>query len=460
MTGERKVQHKKTGAPRAALLALLLGAFLFASMPRAQAQTAGSCPAAGVSCAAPGSTAAAVGSFSQDLYQALADATVELENFLYNGVVAFLKSEYIQVGWLEEQMISWWRTMWHYNLLPGMQAMTRQLNVHLGLQAAQVYSNADALIMTEIDRTLGNNAVEDHGITPGEQICVAATVAGGFTRADSFARAMRLSWEGETRNAGLNTQTDSAGAPLPGASSAAGGRRQLIEDFHKIFCDPNSNGGHAKCDPGVDPELANADVLPAKFIYNSLTIPASAADHGGDGGKAEKVGRAVRAVIDNMVGVPAADPMPKKALESVQGHELWLARRSYLARHAAIRSVPDMVASWRMPGSGMGAWVSDLRQSAGVPAAEISKNPSYKEILHAVSVDRFNSGIYAASLLTDENKIEMEKLNLSAFYLMQLRDYYELLERTALTLAVQVSILSESQAPQSSESFSSMSLTH
>jgi hypothetical protein len=83
--------------------------------------------------------------------------------------------------------------------------------------------------------------------------------------------------------------------------------------------------------------------------------------------------------------------------------------------------------------------VDDLRQNAGLPEGAVSKNPSYKEIMHAMSIDRFDSGKYAAGMITDETKIQMERLTLSAFYLMQLRDYYELLERTALVLSVEVS---------------------
>src|ERR1039458_7243733 len=81
-----------------------------------------------------------------------------------------------------------------------------------------------------------------------------------------------------------------------------------------------------------------------------------------------------------------------------------------------------------------------------VPTTKVTGTlPSYREIMHALSVDRFNSGTYAAGMITDDNKIQMEKLSLSVFYLMQLRDYYELLERTALTLAVQVSVVSGQQ---------------
>ena len=78
-----------------------------------------------------------------------------------------------------------------------------------------------------------------------------------------------------------------------------------------------------------------------------------------------------------------------------------------------------------------------------VQTSEVSQKPSYKEILHSISIDRFNSSKYAMGMIGDESEIEMEKLMLNSFYLMQLRDYYELLERTALVLAVQVSIMAD-----------------
>ncbi|MCK4945222.1 MAG: hypothetical protein KAS59_03060, partial [Alphaproteobacteria bacterium] len=125
-------------------------------------------------------------------------------------------------------------------------------------------------------------------------------------------------------------------------------------------------------------------------------------------------------------------------------------RRSYLARYGAIRSVPQLITGWRVPGGGRepltGLWVKELRTAGGASATVLSDNPSYKEIMHAMTVDRFNSGRYAAGLITNESAIELEKLTLDVLYLMQLRDYYELLERTALTLAVQTSIMSDQRS--------------
>ncbi len=219
------------------------------------------------------------------------------------------------------------------------------------------------------------------------------------------------------------------------------------------------------CGANIDPTLTNADALPVKFLFNNLTIPVdstAAAPNGGTEGQNAEAG--VEDLINNMVGLPAMDAIVLSALTTTTGEQGYLTRRSYLARYAAIRSVPDMIAGWRMPGSRMGQWVADLRQSGGVAIGNTSKNPSYKEIMHALSIDRFNgiddptggASPYAVKMMTDPSKIEMEKLDLSVFYLMQLRDYYELLERTALTLSVQVSVMADQQSMENVNSTAPM----
>lgn len=111
------------------------------------------------------------------------------------------------------------------------------------------------------------------------------------------------------------------------------------------------------------------------------------------------------------------------------------------AQFPSTSGTPAAAAASAAPGSC--SFVAALRQGAGVPLEDLSDNPSYREILHAMSIDRFNSGAYAIDKIGTAERQQMEKVVLNAMYLMQLRDYYELLERTALTLAVQVSVLSD-----------------
>lgn len=396
-----------------------------------------------VACEPPGVAADAAktltDSFTQDMYNSAAD----LENQLWQRVTDFLKSEFIQVEWIERSMIDWWQTMWYYNLLPGLQGMARQLNIDLATQTFDLQNQADATLALDTNLALRKHEIEDAEIRPGEQICVAGTLGGGFTRSNSFARAMRQAWEYQSTGTALNTKG------TYGSVSAAATRGKLYHDYRAIFCDPKGNGGANACITNqINPDLTNADIESNKFLFNKMTIPVDDMTPvpAGSTTKGAQASNAIEDLIINMVGLPNADTMLTQTIASPQGQEKFMDRRSYVARHEAIRSVPHMIAGWRMPGSGMGPWLKDLRQNAGIDLPEIGSNPSYKEIMHAMSVDRFNSGRYAANMITTDTKIEMEKLNLSVFYLMQLRDYYELLERTALTLAVQVTLLANEQS--------------
>lgn len=421
--------------------------------------TSSNCPGGPVcsgSCEPTGTSGSVAGFLIADLYGALSDATVAQENWLFTYISAIVQSEYDQMYWLEQEMEDWWNTMWYYNLLPGLQSMTRQLNVATALQALQLQENADVSGMQAADRELARHGITDQQmLSPEEQVCVAATGGGGLTRSSAFIRAMRHAWEANALMSGLNTTVDANGNPNPSATSAAGSDQQRYRDWQNIFCDPLGNSLSAvPCGTTIDTNLTNADVLPVKYLFSALTIPLGTANVNGDSAQVEL---GIEYLINNLVGLPAMDAITQTALATPAGQEGYLTRRSYLARYAAIRSVPDMVAGWRVPGSQMGQWIQDLRGTdAGVAAASpspnpsyaasASPNPSYKEVMHALSVDRFNSGQYATEMITDPAKVEQEKLEISAFYLMQLRDYYELLERTALTLAVQVSLMDDQQS--------------
>jgi hypothetical protein len=327
----------------------------------------------------------------------------------------------------ELDIIDWWRTMWAYGWKPALQHKTDQLNTATADQSRMLQSATDAQNQVETKLELEKNAIEaNRTFRPAPNPCGDATIAGGQGRAASFSQRMRANWQKDILAVGLNKKG------TVGATGALSAERQRYEDYKELFCDPDGNGGNNDCNPPpTDTKYINADTQPTKFINNQLTIDV----------KDPKMEKTVETVNNNMMGVPSADQLSKGALLSSPGQGTFLDRRSYLARYAAARTVPGLVTGWRMPGSQTGVWLKGLREGAGIPLKNISSNPSYKEIMHAETIDRFNSGRYAVGMITDESEIEMEKLTLNAFYLMQLRDYYELLERTALTLAVQVSMM-------------------
>jgi hypothetical protein len=369
------------------------------------------------------------------------------DGFIGGEIDSMMQSLLLRLNDTELDMMDWWDTMWWYNLRPAMQAMTRQWNTSNAQQAEDFQSGMDAF--QEDETNLEDMATDNKNheqVRVSENGCVAATASGGLGRQQNYNRAMRQAWQDNTESDGQNRlhQTGAAGTTRPSATGVGAKLEADAKLFESTFCDPQDNGGHnaAGCTAPSDQygnSYANADVQVTKNLYNKLTMQV---DDPTDGPNEEKV---AEAVVNNTMGDPTGDPIQYGAMDSPAGHEQWLNRRSYLARYGAVRSVPQLIAGWRMPGSKLAQWIQEIEKDAGVPTGqgEMSNNPSYREILHAISVDRFNSGKYANNMISDSGEIEMEKLTISTFYLMQLRDYYELLEREALTLAVQDSLMAE-----------------
>lgn len=409
----------------------------------------------------------------EDLRDFLGAAAAMLESFigdwLIDGMMLVLLETLNQA---ELNLIDWWDTFWFYNLNPALQDMLKQVSVGYADQVRAIQASIDGQQGGEAQKVRKQMEAEARkAYQPSENAGVVATMVGGVQRASTLGSAMQKALQDESLSTGL------ARAGTPGASGAAAAQRERYNLFRSTFCDPNANGGMANCAP-AGPTYPNIDTQPTKQIFSRLTIPligssprspATASFDPGFGdpsllvrpaaaapptidattgipGSNQIPVSAVSAILDNMVGVSAMDPIPLASLESASGQERFLRRRSYLARHAAVRNVPQMIVGRRMPGSQLGPWVQELRTAAGVQPSEISDNPSYREIMHAMAVDRFNSGKFATGMITDQSVIEREKLIMSSLFLMQLRDYYELLERTALTLAVQVAIMADETA--------------
>lgn len=366
---------------------------------------------------------------ANNLESRLTTASQNIETWIKTIVDGMVLAVLRRFDQMELEMIEWWETMWNYGLLPNMQSQTAQLNTASTEQSKTFQSSIDAVEQGQVAQAYVKNEVEDARVhRPAEETCVAATQASGFGRAAAFSKAVRKGMQKASSDRGLGN-TGVAGAEGSAELTQA---RALV--YEENFCDPADNGGQNNCSVTTNPAYANADTQVTKRIYNALTINI-------DDAPIEQL--MLDTLVDNMVGVVAAEPVTETVMQTGIGQGQWLDRRSYVARMNAIRSVPQLGIGWRMPGSMMGQWVEELRGDSNIPLGEVSDNPSYREIVHAVAIDRFNSGKYANKMITDRNAVEMEKLTLNAFYLMQLRDYYELLERQALMLSVQVAILSD-----------------
>ena len=425
------------------------------SLVRATAPTAGiialPCPPCGVGgvqlCDYGGQSEDTRTSIASALEDAMRDAANNLQSYIGNNLVDGLMTALLEtLNQIELNLIDWWDTFWFYNLHPAMQDMMKQIHISLADQVRAEYSGKDS--------TSGNdilNAKDDREseaaktFAPSESAGVVATLVGGLQRAGAIGKAVGKSVQNTIATPGTNKQ----GAPGSGGIADAHSARH--ERFRTTFCDPDSNGGQNRdmCAEDVNPRFHNADTQITKQVYNETTmdIAGSTATDAALPPEEEKLPPEIlEEMITNLVGDTAADPIPEEVLRSSQGQERFLNRRDFLARHAAVSAVPRLSMMWRAPGSQMGLWVKQVNQAAGEPISDISDNPSEKEIMEALTVKRFNTGKYAAGMITDQGAIEREKLIMATMYLMQLRKYYELLERTVLTLSVQVSLMADEMA--------------
>lgn len=377
-------------------------------------------------------------------YAQLVATSVFLENWLAQHVDGMVQNLLEKVNDIEKKMIDWWSTMWYYNLSPGLRAMTVQMNTANSDLNKTYQASMDAEHETQTNSVVMRAETQTARVVR-DNVCPPAGLTGGAGRAKTFSRATRGAWQRKASNTGANVMGEE------GAGGQSAYLRYRTSAYETAFCDPNANGGGNVCGTTPAPaEFYNADTEITKFVYNKLTInidDATATTVIGPDGNPMTTGqvyeRAIRENMENLIGSTAVDPVAEAVMVGPAGIEVLMKRRDYLAKYNALRSVPQYVFSQRMPGSQLGQWIEELRTEAGVPVDDISENPSYREVLNALTVDRFNSGKFANSLQKEQAGVEMEKLAIGTFYLMLLRDYHDLLERQALSLAVQVGMMAD-----------------
>jgi len=375
--------------------------------------------------------------FKNEVKNDAKDAAKAIERDIKDKQKDLLSDFLDDIAGMEVSISKSWNQAWIDMMKVALKEMTKQISVVMMEESRQVQSFYDATLNNEIQQEDDIFAAEsEKEYRPSIHANIAAAAAKGYGRANLFSRVMRQAVPQEVLSVALNKK----GAEEK--SSKHKYEEYMYNLYMSKFCDPTSAGAafSEQC-TATNNKLYDADVQPNKLIYNRLTLPI---DPNTDPDK--DVYKALVALRLNMFGNPIGDIMSKDVLNGPDGREIFLKRRSYIARYGALMSAHNLIESWRAPGSQMGKWLKSLLE---IKEGDIKDwyrnvdNPSYKEIIHAMSVDKFNSGRYARDLISNESDIKMEKLVLTAMQSILLRDYYELLERTALILAVQVSAMTD-----------------
>ena len=354
-------------------------------------------------------------------------ATVQVELYYSIALNGFRAASGAAIESAQANLIDWFETFWYYNLLGAMQAQTEQLTVSDLDQTRIIGSFADVREANRTSREIALQEIQTHREQrPSENACVGATMVGGLTRANVIGNAYNTASVAERLPRGSNAVGTAA------ARGVAADQKSQWDNYTANYCDPNLNSGAAGC--ATAGALAGRDVNVTGEIFKKDTIDVRDPD--------------TKKVIDDMavtlIEPQALDPINPAALSSPQGQEQMLETLSYRTRRQAAYDAYYHVVSKRVPGTNMGSFVRDIRDSAGIdPSVTADQpgrpyNPSQNEVMEVIMSERYKTGQYAIQQIDEPESNQAELVMQQAFQAMRTNDILELMDRYAIVLAAQV----------------------
>ena len=338
-----------------------------------------------------------------------------------NTVLTFFKDL-----WLGNQML---RDTW--------QDMASNFSVLEANQERMIGSLIDATEQNRVIRNLQETEFKESQIlTASDSLKRVATLIGGLQRSKNIQEGYNLV------NAGVLLERTAAKAE--GQDTAGSGEEEDFSggshiDINKrwnkyveLYCDKNSNAGNAGCDE--DGILVSKDINVTDTVFSRETIEITDQD----------MADAVNELIINISEPFMPKPFPSGLHDDPkEGRPAILALEGYKSKRQVVLDAVNHVVSRRLPGSQMGSYMKNLRNDVGINdeslAGITSYNPSYNEIMHFMMSERFRTGAYTVEQVDTPENNARERVVQSAFFLMQLNDMVDLLDKQAMLLTAQVS---------------------
>lgn len=317
-----------------------------------------------------------------------------------------------------DNMLAWWDTFWWYNLKPSLQDIDDQVMTSHAEQAKALGEFADAANINRTKNEIASFDIDTHRETrPGDNVCVMGSASGGIARAAAFGKAYNTAADSESLLRSSNA-TGTAAAFGKGTD-----QKERWQAYVSNYCDSNLNGGHAGCDKSAP--LAGRDLDVAGELLGKDTIDLTDLN----------TKKTIDTLTSNIVEPFVQDPVTPGALLTADGQKALLESESYKAKRQTIYDALHYIIARRAPGSRMGEFVSAVRTAAGIDQAHISANPSYHEVLQALTLDRFQTGQFGVSQIGEPENNARELVMQQALQLMQLSDQLDLLDRYSLIVA-------------------------
>lgn len=298
----------------------------------------------------------------------------------------------------------WWRD----HFLPALQDMTAQLHAANIDQSVAFGKMMDAQMLNEFSQDIQLQQVESQRrYMPNETTCQVDSVGPGMIRAQRLSRAL-------TRAITVGSQPVRMNAE--GSISEGGSGEYMAaawDEYTNMFCDPD-RGSIGCTAPGTMPG-AHTDI-PSLLWGDRQTIDMNTPENQ----------QVINAALRYLISPIAQDPLSEGTMTTPQGREAMLMRRAQAGRVNTIYMVMSQMIAERIGGSGVDT--SDVRTAAGLPPADAETDVSYREIMHAVTKDRFHNPEYVVRIVSNPEQVVREQGAVTALRMQQMLDLYKRME--------------------------------
>ncbi|MDE1151285.1 MAG: hypothetical protein PW788_02015 [Micavibrio sp.] len=373
---------------------------------------------------------------AQNEFKGLADDIVdELNNFITqeeNFITELVthRAKYEMVNRLFEfdtniraALTAWWND----DLLPAMKQQTQQLSTDQVDQSRTLGSLLDAQIQNEAVNDINQQQVQSQRMyEPNEMTCMvdSLTVGDGGTKGITKARKLSVALTGASAKDDQKRRANAKGSPSEAGVGAE--MNWTWQQYVAKFCDPDM--GDQGCTTAGDADMAGKHVnLPGLLWGNKQTIDMSN----------QKNVDIVEAVKRYFINPTSPNPIPAAALKSSAGQEMMLDRRSSDARLNTIYNAIGQMISERSSGSGVDTKsirasntvtnpdTSTTTTGAGLPDEDASNDASYRELMTAMSVDRYHDPAYITRMVQYPEATVREMGSINAIKMQQMNDIYK-----------------------------------
>jgi hypothetical protein len=339
-------------------------------------------------------------------------------------------------GNCEETIVGYLKKWWDSEFLPALKDMTAQLYSYRIFETRQLGRMMDAQDISKAARVEQEQRVTtQQSDLPHEGVCVAGSYPNAMSQSTVTATALTKGFKQDLQRRSANAIQAAPYAPGPDPVTD---QKIRWAEYCTEFQDPANNNGVSACPNPTTPGLMpNGDISIEGFLLKD-TINMNNPDEY----------KTAMALLKNLVQPMIRKRIPEFLVNTTQGREYIIKQQHLDSIDNITRDVVSSIISRRtglaptFPGGGkpVGEMIKDIRTKAGVDPANISANPSYNEIMLALTKERFFDPEYFVRMENNPGALKQEQTAINAYTTIQLQDIYRLQEQINALLAARAAL--------------------